>query len=691
MAISGAKHTVVSTFAGCGGSSLGYQWAGFKELLAIDFDKNAHETFKMNFDCPAWLRDIKTVTAKEIMDFCKIKEGELDVLDGSPPCFPKGTSIITNQCEIPIDFLTSNMIILTHKNQFRKVKQVHKREYLGNLINIGMKYGRKDISCTPQHQFYARQRIFKTRDCKNKKNGSKYKTYTESKWIKAQDLNIGDVVLEPHIIESLPLEIPKIIKKQRINKKGQSGNDLSDMQLFESECCINWKINDMAWILGFYLAEGHLRGHNPTLEINKPCRREVIFSVNEKEALSIVDKLQALNLNSCIQKHGQGSCRVTVSSIDFWALCSVVGKYADGKFIPTAFHSMPIEWQKEFIDGYFSGDGCFLKNGKGNSIKRKATTVSWGIVQGMTKMIAKVFGIVASIEVLYFAGKSVIMGRNVTVKDTYSISFVLDTSSRIRPGFVDEFGQWIPIKMMSSVKSDNPINVYNLEVDEDQSYTANGYAVHNCQGFSTAGKRQVFDDRNDLFKEYVRLIEGLKPKVFVMENVSGMIKGTMKGKFKEILLTLKALPYQVKCKLMNAKYYQVPQSRERLIFIGVRNDLGIEPSFPVPGKKLISLKQICPDALASKSQQINSWTSSKKPIITIQKSSFLKKIIKIKNGEREPSLDELKIFGTFPKEFNFINKSSAWNRIGNSVSPKFMQAIAENIKINILDKYYVRA
>ena len=75
------QYTVISTFAGCGGSSLGYKWAGFKELLAIDFDENAHETFKMNFDCPAWLRDIKTVTVDGILEFCKIEIGELDIID----------------------------------------------------------------------------------------------------------------------------------------------------------------------------------------------------------------------------------------------------------------------------------------------------------------------------------------------------------------------------------------------------------------------------------------------------------------------------------------------------------------------------------------------------------------------------------------------------------------------------------
>ena len=112
-----------------------------------------------------------------------------------------------------------------------------------------------------------------------------------------------------------------------------------------------------------------------------------------------------------------------------------------------------------------------------------------------------------------------------------------------------------------------------------------------CQGFSTAGKRNLNDSRNDLFKDFVRLIEGLQPKVFVMENVSGMIKGGYKGKFNEIMQTLKNTGYKVKCKLMNAMWYEVPQSRERVIFIGVRNDMNIEPSYPEPIKKYITFRE----------------------------------------------------------------------------------------------------
>lgn len=93
-----------------------------------------------------------------------------------------------------------------------------------------------------------------------------------------------------------------------------------------------------------------------------------------------------------------------------------------------------------------------------------------------------------------------------------------------------------------------------------------------CQGFSTAGKRILNDPRNQLFREYIRLLRGLRPKVFVMENVSGMVKGKMKLVFAEIMKELKASGYQVSARLMNAMYFNVPQSRQRMIFIGVRDD-----------------------------------------------------------------------------------------------------------------------
>lgn len=245
-----------------------------------------------------------------------------------------------------------------------------------------------------------------------------------------------------------------------------------------------------------------------------------------------------------------------------------------------------------------------------------------------------------------------------------------------------------------------------------------------CQGFSLSGKRQVKDERNDLFKEFVRLIDGLQPKVFVMENVSGMIKGKMKGRFLEILQTLKSLNYNVKCKLMNAMWYNVPQSRERTIFVGVRNDLGIEPSFPKSNHKSISLreafenlpKQDNIEYFSGKrlelAKKIRPWKdgsdviqgqnfnlkrlSWNKPSRTILKSigknnSHFGGGLIHPEEHRNITILEAKRVSTFPDDFQFIGSfQDQWARIGNSVPPKMMQAIAENIRDNILNVYYLQ-
>lgn len=114
-----------------------------------------------------------------------------------------------------------------------------------------------------------------------------------------------------------------------------------------------------------------------------------------------------------------------------------------------------------------------------------------------------------------------------------------------------------------------------------------------CASFSTAGKREAgwgkvknYSDTkqrtDDLFFEYARLVKGIQPRVFVAENVSGLVKGTAKGYFKLILQELKNCGYNVKAKVLDAQWLGVPQMRQRLIFIGVRNDLGVEPAFPKP-------------------------------------------------------------------------------------------------------------
>ena len=90
-----------------------------------------------------------------------------------------------------------------------------------------------------------------------------------------------------------------------------------------------------------------------------------------------------------------------------------------------------------------------------------------------------------------------------------------------------------------------------------------------CQGFSMANRQRIIDDpRNKLYKSYVKVVDIVKPKMFVMENVKGMLPVS-----KQIIEDFENVGYKVSCRVLNAKDYGVPQNRERLIFIG--NRLGI--------------------------------------------------------------------------------------------------------------------
>lgn len=101
-----------------------------------------------------------------------------------------------------------------------------------------------------------------------------------------------------------------------------------------------------------------------------------------------------------------------------------------------------------------------------------------------------------------------------------------------------------------------------------------------CQGFSTIGKRLVKDPRNELVFEFIRFVDVIKPKVFLMENVKGLLSAN-NGLIKDaITAEYEAIGYKVIHRVVCAADYGVPQMRYRVLFLGVRNDLPEEPSFP---------------------------------------------------------------------------------------------------------------
>lgn len=106
-----------------------------------------------------------------------------------------------------------------------------------------------------------------------------------------------------------------------------------------------------------------------------------------------------------------------------------------------------------------------------------------------------------------------------------------------------------------------------------------------CQGFSVSGKRLIDDERNVLYKSYVQIVKELHPKIFVMENVPGLIR-LFKGQVAEqVVEDFTRIGYLVQTRILSAENYGVPQQRKRVFFVGLRNDLaeeGLSFQYPVP-------------------------------------------------------------------------------------------------------------
>ena len=124
-----------------------------------------------------------------------------------------------------------------------------------------------------------------------------------------------------------------------------------------------------------------------------------------------------------------------------------------------------------------------------------------------------------------------------------------------------------------------------------------------CQGFSVSGKRMIDDPRNKLYKSFVELVDNIRPKMFVMENVPGLIR-LFGGKVKEeVLHDFSSIGYRVTVQQLSSDDYGVPQQRKRVFFVGINKEKmpeDVEFSFPkatfgIPTNPAITCKEAISD------------------------------------------------------------------------------------------------
>jgi DNA (cytosine-5)-methyltransferase 1 len=254
-----------------------------------------------------------------------------------------------------------------------------------------------------------------------------------------------------------------------------------------------------------------------------------------------------------------------------------------------------------------------------------------------------------------------------------------------------------------------------------------------CQGFSTAGKRRLDDPRNDLFREYARLLAGLQPRAFVLENVPGLVRGKMRLVFADCLRALAGCGYRVAARVLNAAYFGVPQARHRLIVIGIRDDLGITPSHPPAQIWPLPLRVALEAAVLLRTEGQDAggngyeaedwlvpplddaygqlWSRVRRggtaadvlgkgfsncvkprldrPCPTLPKTQGGHGFATIVHPlePRALSVAEAALASSFPPGFRFVGSyQERWARIGNGVPPLLMRAIATHLRITVLDR-----
>lgn len=226
-----------------------------------------------------------------------------------------------------------------------------------------------------------------------------------------------------------------------------------------------------------------------------------------------------------------------------------------------------------------------------------------------------------------------------------------------------------------------------------------------CTAFSTAGPGSGswgkvtnhidhVQRADDLFFEYARILKDLQPRVFVAENVAGLVTGDAKGYFIEILASLRAAGYRVRCERLDAQWLGVPQHRERMIFVGVREDLNRAPVLPAPQRIRYNVSDVLPEIARIKlGGEKNNWQSTVRPFPTLTaiagattiNARFCVAFVELRDGSRRRlTIDEVKVLCSFPADFVLTGSfKEQWARCGNCVPPLMMRAIAEAIRDRI--------
>jgi len=407
-------------------------------------------------------------------------------------CLVKGTKIFLKDCGVnAIDNINIGDIVLTHDNNYKEVINIMNRKYNGKLYSIYKLGSNIPIEITEEHSLL----VIKVNKCKTRntfchingcpdknmrKDGCKhyYNTY-KLEWVKAKNVSIGDYVVTP-IINTNDKETYTYSFNYGIgNQRGIKYEHIT----------ITLPVNnELLELIGYFLSEGSIR--------TQEDRYDVSFSLNKNEVL-FSDRIQELVKNIFNIEPSDICVYNNVRIIRYYKkhineFFKQFGYGATNKFIPLWIKELSPEKLKFLIKGEWIGDGNKFPSEQGRKIEHGirittySETLAWDIYQILAKLkwmprIYKENNPKCRKKLSINPAFSVDFKLTDNICDFLGVKFILP-SRRIELDYISDDGKYL-LSPISKIEVDDvvDVDVYNLDVKDDNSYVANGIIVHNCR------------------------------------------------------------------------------------------------------------------------------------------------------------------------------------------------------------------
>jgi len=544
----------ISLFSGCGGDTVGMTNAGYKVVAYNEFNKAAIQSHELNFPDSKLLQDKSSDIIKVPDSVFEAYKNDVNLVFAGFPCFVAGTKVLTNSGYKNIEDINLDDTLLTHTGKFQSIVNLQRKIYSGKLYELDIKYHPELITCTEEHPFYVREKTQKWNIINHKYDI----TFKKAEWKKASELTLNDyygMVINTNNI------IPEFTFENKVNKSKKTKERivLNDLNMY--------------YMMGYFIGDGWIE---ETKKSDGRSAHKIRFAINNKDECEVLEKITKI-LPITDKKCDTGKCKKFGCANSTWyTILKEFGKYAHGKIIPEWIHDAPKEHIQEFINGYMKADGNVCKDGS-----LRITTVSYNLAYGLQRLYLKL-GHISSVQKTVRPKTYVIQGRTVNQRDTYNVNVYLNKIRNYTSFIEDNYIWFAPFKIHSKESTD--IQVYNFEVENDNSYIVENTIVHNCQGFSRGGKRKADDPRNQMYLQFVRVVKTVKPKFFIGENVTGLT--TMKSGpadsdplvLDKIKKAFKDIGYDMTHQIVEATDFAVPQKRKRIILVGWREDIPFQPT-----------------------------------------------------------------------------------------------------------------